>query len=210
MYKVIVSDPAWKTVKGGKKAARPKSSGMAPDYSLISLEEIMAIQQAARDLAEPDHVLFMWTIDKYLHEAETMGKSLGYKLHARMIWNKVNGIPAAFTIRFGHEYLLWFYHGKFSPVAKDMRGKIHSVFTEKARRHSQKPEISYHIIEQLFPAVSKLELFARGKARPNYDIWGNQAENSITLSYGSGVAGNAFENATLLSADKNPHDTGNL
>lgn len=43
------------------------------------------------------------------------------------------------------------YKGKFTPVAIEERGKIHSVFTEKARKHSQKPDIAYEIIERLYP-----------------------------------------------------------
>ena len=90
-----------------------------------------------------------------------------------MIWNKVVGIPAAFTIRFGHEYLLYMYKGKFTPVDLLARGKIHSVFTEKSTRHSQKPEIAYQIIEQLYPNLTKLEMYARN-IRPTWDSWGNE------------------------------------
>ena len=90
-----------------------------------------------------------------------------------MIWNKVTGIPAAFTVRFGHEYLLYMYKGKLIPVAPDERGKIHTVFTEQVRRHSQKPEISYEIINRLYPNLKKLELYARYE-HPGFDVWGNE------------------------------------
>lgn len=118
-------------------------------------------------------ILFLWTIDKYLFQAQKIAEDLNYKLHARMIWNKVVGIPAAFTIRFGHEYLLYMYKGKFTPVDLLARGKIHSVFTEKSTRHSQKPEIAYQIIEQLYPNLTKLEMYARN-IRPTWDSWGNE------------------------------------
>ena len=95
-----------------------------------------------------------------------------------MIWNKVNGIPAAYTVRFGHEYLLYMYRGKLTPVAKEAQGKIHTVFTEKVRRHSQKPEISYQIINQLYPDLKKLELYARYE-HEGFDIWGNEAPGEI-------------------------------
>ena len=117
--------------------------------------------------------MFLWTIDKYLFEAQQIAESLGYKLHARMIWNKVTGIPAAFTIRYGHEYLLYMYRGKLIPVDSSERGRIHSVFTEKVQRHSQKPEISYEIINRLYPNLRKLELYAR-QERDGYDCWGNE------------------------------------
>lgn len=179
-YKVVLSDPPWKQSKGGKKAKRPNSSGEELDYPVISLQEIEVHFLSALQYTESDSVLFMWTIDKYLHEAERMAKSLGYKLHARMIWNKVTGIPAAFTIRYGHEYLLYLYRGKFLPVALEERGKIHSVFTEQVKRHSQKPEIAYQIIERLYPQAEKLEMYCRSK-RSGWDSWGNEVESDITL-----------------------------
>jgi len=118
-------------------------------------------------------ILFLWTIDKYLFEAQQIAEELGYKLHARMIWNKVTGIPAAFTIRYGHEYLLYMYKGKLIPVATNERGKIHTVFTEQVQKHSQKPEIAYQIIERLYPDLKKLEMYAR-KTRDGWDSFGNE------------------------------------
>jgi N6-adenosine-specific RNA methylase IME4 len=91
-----------------------------------------------------------------------------------MIWNKVVGIPAAFTVRYAHEYLLYMYKGKFIPVAIQERGKIHTVFTEKCQRHSQKPEIGFEIINRLYPDLDKLEMYARQK-RAGWDCWGNEA-----------------------------------
>lgn len=173
-YSVIVSDPPWKLEKGGKKNVRPNSSGGELDYDTIDLDEIERIQtDFFYKHAENEHILFCWTIDKYLHQTEEMLKRIGYKIHARMIWNKVTGIPAAFTIRFGHEYLLYCYSRKLLPVAKAERGKIHSVFTEQVKRHSQKPEISYEIIERLYPDATKLEMYAR-TVREGWDGWGNE------------------------------------
>lgn len=172
-YELIVADPPWKQAKGGKKSVRENSSGRPLDYPVCSLEEIKEHLKAADALTSDNAVLFLWTIDKYLFEAEEMAKELGYKLHARMIWNKVTGIPAAFTVRYGHEYLLYMYKGKLVPVATEERGKIHTVFTEQVKRHSQKPEISFEIINRLYPGLKKLEMYARLE-REGYDCWGNE------------------------------------
>jgi N6-adenosine-specific RNA methylase IME4 len=179
-YKIILADPPWKQSKGGKKKVRPKSSGEELEYPVIFLEEIEQHLFLATLKTEENAVLFLWTIDKYLHEAEQIAKRLGYRLHARMIWNKVTGIPAAFTVRYGHEYLLYFYKGKLLSVAKEERGKIHTVFTEQVRKHSQKPEISYQIIERLYPDINRLEMYARNK-REGWDVWGNEVKSDITL-----------------------------
>lgn len=172
-YDLIVADPPWKQSKGGKKSVRENSSGKPLDYPTCSLSEIEAHLTQASKLTTDNSVLFLWTIDKYLFEAEGIAKSLGYKLHARMIWNKVTGIPAAFTVRFGHEYLLYMYKGKLLPVAEKERGKIHTVFTEQVTRHSKKPEISFDIINRLYPSARKLEMYAR-QERDGYDCWGNE------------------------------------
>lgn len=173
-YDVILADPPWRQAKGGKKAVRPRSSGKKLDYPTLPLDDIkQQLEAVTSSEGGVSQVLFLWTIDKYLFDAERIAKELGYKLHARMIWNKVTGIPSAFTVRYGHEYLLYMYKGKFMPIAKEERGKIHTVFTEQVKRHSQKPEISFRIIERLYPNARKLEMYAR-KERDGWDCWGNE------------------------------------
>ena len=161
------------TEEGGRKSVRPNSSGRELDYQTESIDVIKHHLEIADSLTGNNSILFLWTIDKYLFEAEEIAKSLEYKLHARMIWNKVTGIPTAFTVRFGHEYLLYMYKGKLTKVAKDERGKIHTVFTEQVKRHSQKPEEAYRIIERLYPDSKKIELYARAE-RNGWDCWGNE------------------------------------
>lgn len=90
-----------------------------------------------------------------------------------MIWDKVIGIPAAFTIRFGHEYMLYMYKGKLTHVDNAERGKIHSVFHEQPTRHSKKPEVAYQIVERLYPNLTKLEMYAR-YPREGWDSFGNE------------------------------------
>lgn len=172
-YSLIYADPPWKQRKGGRKAVRPNSSGTELDYPSCSIDEIREHIKQATFLAEENSILFLWTIDKYLFEAQSIAEELGYKLHARMIWNKVTGIPAAFTVRYGHEYLLFMYKGKLRPVANEQRGKIHTVFTEKVQKHSKKPVIAYEIIEKLYPDTKKLEMYARNE-REGWDCWGNE------------------------------------
>ena len=174
-YDLIYADPPWKQSKGGKKSVRKNSSGKPLDYPVCSLDEIKEHLRLATVSSGGNSILFLWTIDKYLFEAQEIAESLGYKLHARMIWDKVTGIPAAFTVRYGHEYLLYMYKGKLTPVAKEERGKIHTVFREKVTKHSKKPEIAYEIIERLYPNLRKLEMYARN-TRYGWDSWGNEVE----------------------------------
>lgn len=172
-YNLIYADPPWKQSRGGKKRVRENSSGKPLVYPVCSLAEIKEHLKQADTLTEGDAILFLWTIDKYLFDAQRIAEELGYKLHARMIWDKVTGIPAAFTVRYGHEYLLYMYKGKLTPVAEDERGKVHTVFREKVQRHSQKPKMAYSIIERLYPSTKKIELYARSY-RDGWDCWGNE------------------------------------
>lgn len=172
-YDLIMCDPPWKQARGGKKASRPNSSGCQLDYPTMELDDIKEHLRIATEHTSDNAVLFLWTIEKYLFEAQQMAEELGYKLHSRMIWDKVTGIPAAFTVRFGHEYMLYMYKGKLLPVAKEERGKIHSVFHEKPTRHSKKPNISYEIVERLYPDCKKLEMYCR-YPRIGWDSFGNE------------------------------------
>jgi N6-adenosine-specific RNA methylase IME4 len=52
--------------------------------------------------------------------------------------------------------------------------RVASVIQSRRRAHSEKPQLVYEIIERMYPALPKLELFARGR-REGWSAWGNQA-----------------------------------
>ena len=102
-YNLILADPPWKQSKGGRKSVRPNSSGGDLEYQTMTLEDIREVLATADSLIErgeynehdkdnkrnkdnehnTNSILFLWTIDKYLFEAQELAESLGYKLHAR-------------------------------------------------------------------------------------------------------------------------------
>jgi len=167
LYDLVYADPPWGQNKGGLRKSRPNQTRALdyPTLDLTGITEILALY--------PSKVLFMWTIDTYLHESEAILKRLGYKLHARIVWDKQNGVAPAFTIRFCHEYLLWGYTTPMLQIEKSQRGKLRSVISEPPKRHSQKPECAYQMIEALYPNATKIELFARNR-RVGWDSWGNE------------------------------------
>lgn len=79
-YKVLLADPPWKNGRGGKKNARPNSTGKENPYpyDMLPMNEIREHLLQAQSLCEPDHILFLWTIDKYLYESEELARDLGY------------------------------------------------------------------------------------------------------------------------------------
>lgn len=173
-YGIIYTDPPWKQTKGNMRKCRP-NQGKELDYQTLNMEEIKEIHRhVTENLCEEKHNIFMWTIDKYLHGTEQMMKELGYELHARFIWDKENGVSPAFTVRFSHEYLLWFYRkGKILMPYEEMRGKYTTVLREQSTKHSKKPICAYEMIENMFPNVEKLEMFARNE-HDGWDCWGNE------------------------------------
>lgn len=160
-YDLIYTDPPWQQTKGNLRKCRPNQSKKL-DYQTLNLEEISDIHKNVFKLCNEKHNVFMWTIDKYLHQTEQMMVDLGYLLHARFIWDKENGIAPAFTVRFSHEYLLWFYKkGNILMPCKEAKGKYTTVLREPATKHSKKPNCAYEMLETMFPKAKKLELFAR-------------------------------------------------
>ena len=178
MYQIIYSDPPWQQKKGNMRKVRPTQDKLL-DYPTLSTDEIQIIHKDFAKQAEEKHNFFVWTIDKYLHDTEQMMKDLGYTLHARIIWNKTNGVAPAFTVRFSHEYLLWFYKkGNILMPCDEMKGKQTTVITEQATKHSKKPIVAYEMIEKMFPKSKKLELFARN-TRSGWESWGNEVNARI-------------------------------
>lgn len=104
-YEIIYTDPAWQ-IKKTKRKTRTNQIDM--DYPMMTLEEIKKTHELASALCEDKHNIFMWTIEKYLPQAEQIMKELGYEVHVRFIWDKGNGLAPAYTVRYAHEYLVWF------------------------------------------------------------------------------------------------------
>lgn len=173
-YDIVYTDPPWPQYKSNFRKSRPNQL-KSLDYETMTLEDIQVLHnQFLNNNTNQYHNVFMWTIDKYLIDTELMMNKLGYIRHCRFIWNKENGICPAFTVRFSHEYLIWFYKkGCMLKPDKDTIGKYTTVFNEKSTIHSKKPEFAYMMIEDMFPNTKKIELFARNK-REDWDCWGNE------------------------------------
>jgi N6-adenosine-specific RNA methylase IME4 len=178
-YGIIYTDPPWQQQKGNSRKCRP-NQGKCLDYPTLPLDEIAQIHSNFFAQAAQNHNVFLWTIDKFLFDAEQMMQNAGYTVHARIVWDKCNGIAPAFTIRFAHEYLLWCYpKGKMLKPCAETRGKYTTVIREPATVHSRKPEAAYQMIEDMFPCANKIELFAR-EERAGWDNFGNEICNGAT------------------------------
>lgn len=79
----------------------------------------------------------------------------------------------AFTVRYSHEYLLWYYKPRLLPVAVAERGKFTTVIRESSREHSRKPDAAYAMIERLYPSGAFFDVFSR-EPRVKWTQYGNQ------------------------------------
>jgi len=160
-YQVLMIDPPWEQGKGGKRKVRPLQ-GRSFNYSTLGTDAIFELLDSEIfPLAATDHVVFIWAIDKFLAQCETAMQSRGYRRHSRLIWDKGNGIAPSFTVRFSHEYLLWYYRIRLPPITSEARGIYSTVFREPSRQHSRKPEAAYRMIEAMYPDAKKLDVFSR-------------------------------------------------
>ena len=178
-YEIVYSDPPWRQKKGGLRKSRPNQTREL-DYSTMTLGDIETFHREFLENNTTDsHTVFMWAIDKFLPETEKMMSKLGYKLHARMVWDKENGVAPAFTVRYTHEYLLWYYKTPMMKISVDQRGKFTTCFREKSTKHSKKPMLAYEMIEKLYPNAKKIELFARNE-REGWDSFGNEVATKVS------------------------------
>lgn len=96
----------------------------------------------------------------------------GFTYKTNLVWVKP-WIGRGNYLRNRHELLLLATRGGYSPPADDRRSD--SVIDAPRGRHSEKPARFYELIEQMYPNAIRLELFARGNARPGWTTWGNEA-----------------------------------
>jgi N6-adenosine-specific RNA methylase IME4 len=142
----------------------------ANHYPPMSLDEIKALPVAK--LAFKDCVLFLWTTVPLLRTTFDVLDAWRFEYQSGLAWDKE--IPGlGYWVRGQHELLLLATKGK--PPLPATENVPSSVMRERRREHSRKPEVSYAIIERMFPDLPKLELFARQK-RPGWDVWGNETD----------------------------------
>lgn len=172
-YKTIVIDPPWdvSTTFSKKWASLGHGITSSVSYKTMTLEEIKNFP--INDYADVDCNLFLWATHAYLFKAYQILEAWGFKYHCLMTWDKVDGI-CVYGFQKRTEFILFGYKGKFS---LDFSKKfIPTVFTEKRKKHSQKPNKFYDLIRTLTPEP-RIDIFAR-KKHIGFDSWGDQVEET--------------------------------
>jgi N6-adenosine-specific RNA methylase IME4 len=144
----------------------------------MTWDELSALEISS--IAENDAVMFMWAPGCKLQEALDLIKKWGFTYRSCAVWVK-DKIGQGQYFRNQHELLLVAVRG--NPPTPQPRDRTSSVIEAQRRRHSEKPENVYAIIETMYPNSSKIELFAR-TTRPNWASWGNEVLETTTVLRG--------------------------
>jgi N6-adenosine-specific RNA methylase IME4 len=165
---VISADPAWPTEFWSEEGMDRAAENHYPCSSLEEIQELPVLSIAADDC-----VLFLWATVPLEDEAHKVMKAWGFDYCSQFIWVK----PSIGTGRWNrnqHEILL--VGTKGSPPAPADGTQFSSVIEAPRGKHSEKPDKAFEIMEAYFPNVPKIELNCRGKPRPGWSAWGNEAE----------------------------------
>jgi|ETNvirenome_6_85_1030632.scaffolds.fasta_scaffold18740_3 N6-adenosine-specific RNA methylase IME4 len=163
-YPVIYADPPWRY-----EGAAPGSRAIENHYPTMTLEDICALP--VPNIVPDDAVLFMWATSPMLAVSFDVLSAWGFTYRTCMVWVK-NMWGMGSYARQQHEILLIAKRGALPTPEPSNRPS--SVVEAPRLEHSAKPEVFYELIEQMYPGVPKVELFAR-QQRDGWAVFGNQA-----------------------------------
>lgn len=154
MYRVICADQPWKF----KDGLPGRSRGAGKHYPLMTVDEIMRFPLPP--LYEQS-TLFLWRVASMQREALDVIDAWDFTLKTEIVWKKLTKHDKRFfgmgrTVRAEHETCLIATSGR--PPTLDH--SIRSVFEAEAKKHSEKPEEFYKIVERL-RSGPYVEIFAR-------------------------------------------------
>lgn len=163
-YRVLYADPPWSYGNTMPDDFREQRD----HYPVMSLSDICAIDIPS--ICEDDAVLFLWVTSPILEESFQVVKAWEFQYKASFVWDKVKHNMGHYnSVR--HEFLLICVKGSCQPDVPKLFDSVQSI---ERRKHSQKPDKFYEIIESLYPNGKRIELFARNK-RTGWDKFGHEA-----------------------------------
>jgi N6-adenosine-specific RNA methylase IME4 len=158
-YQVIYCDPPWKYSNSGFSMSANRQ------YPTMSIDELEQID--VKSLADTNAVIFMWATNPQLQNAMRLMNSWGFEYKTNIVWVK-DRHTYGFYVFGKHELLLIGTKGSMLP-----KKRVYSVIYGENKIHSKKPWQVYEIIEQMYPNMNYIELFARN-LRPGWTSWGNE------------------------------------
>jgi N6-adenosine-specific RNA methylase IME4 len=169
LYGVIYADPPWRfkpySVETGMDRAADNH------YPTLTIDDIAKMEPPAA----PHCVLFMWATVPMIEHALSVMRAWGFEFRSLWTWEKVHDDEphegTGYWLRNCSEHVIIATRGEVPcPVMGD---NPPSVIRAPRGKHSAKPEAFAQWIDQMFPNVPKLEMFARAH-RDGWDSWGNE------------------------------------
>jgi N6-adenosine-specific RNA methylase IME4 len=173
-FRCIVADPPWPlSMRGKRKRAKEPKLPDALPYPTMTMDEICAMPIG--ELAAEDCHLWLWTTNQHLNDGFRVMREWGFRYLVPIHWIKPSGVGNWFihrtqTILFGYREKCRFPAARYLPNILE---------TGDPKRHSQKPEESYRLVESVSPGP-RLELFAR-TVRPGWSAWGNEVPCDVEI-----------------------------
>jgi len=159
-YFTLLCDPPWQYQNIGFDESAEQQ------YPTMSIEEICALP--VQELIINKAVLFLWVTNAFVKEGLQVCEAWKFNYKTNLAWIKNSGPSIGWFTKSRHELLFIATKGEgVHPKEKHL-----SWFEAKARKHSQKPEVVYSMIEMMYSGPY-IELFAREK-REGWDSWGNE------------------------------------
>ena len=187
-YGAIVVDPPWPYPDGfngwGKRRALP--------YPSMTIYEINCLPVIS--MIEREGYVFMWTTNRYLHEAFHALDLWGFTYKQTLVWCKApmgSGLGGMFAST--AEYILVgqaIAKGTNAHSRRTKPGRVATSWFEWKRpyngdgkpMHSAKPEALQDLVESVCPGPY-LEMFAR-RQRLGWHVWGDEVDSHVDVMAG--------------------------
>jgi len=168
LYTSIVVDPPWDINQKG-------NYGAIRHYDLMPLDRIK--NMPVGDLAEENAACWLWVTNSTIEAGYDVLRAWGFSPKAILTWVKFRPqLGLGNYLRNDTEHVLLGIKGKLPIAVKNQQ----SWLVAPTREHSHKPEEFFAIFERCYPGPY-LELFARRRHHPKYDVWGNEIESDIRI-----------------------------
>jgi N6-adenosine-specific RNA methylase IME4 len=168
-FRCIVADPPWQLDTGPNVFGGTGESGHDNlEYEQLSVDDIkqLPVEKSAAD----DAHLYLWTTNKYLEASYSVARAWGFKPSVILVWAKTpRGVGLGDAFKLTTEFCLYARRGSL----KERMVVERTWFEWARRRHSEKPEAFYEMVESVAHAPF-LEMFSR-RNRDGWTHWGEEA-----------------------------------
>ena len=151
-YQTIYADPPWRFQnRTGKMAPEHKRLSR---YSTMTLEEIFELPVAT--IAAEKSRFYLWCPNALIAEGLETMRRWGFAYKSNLVWYKIrneggpDGRGVGFYFRNVTELVLFGVRGKDNRTLRAGRTQVNLIGTRK-RRHSQKPDEMWRLIEHCLP-----------------------------------------------------------